>query len=110
MGVLASLEVVVEGLVDPSAEVLLLVESARALAVEIDAASVPDKDGKTRSAASAVRELRSVVDEMLVKGRRDADDDDWSSPVADLAKVRDAARPVPGDARVRGRRGGAAAG
>lgn len=111
MSVTASLEALITTFIDPNPEVSLLIETARALALEVDMAATPDENGKTKSAASAVRELRAVVDEITNKGRRDADDnDDWSTPVADLASVRNASRRKPADARPRSDRGGKAAG
>lgn len=114
MSVLTSLNALVDELVDPSNEVQLLIEAARALALEVDLAATPDDNGKTKSAASAVRELRAVVEEIKTKGRRDADgDDDWTKPAepaAGAAPVRNAARSKSGDARRRGGRGGAPAG
>jgi hypothetical protein len=105
MSVHSSVDALVDTLRPWSLELEVLVESALALAAEVDAAQIPDKEGRTKSAAGAVRELRAVVDELLMKGRRDADDDDWSSPVADLAEVRDAAKRKPADARPRSRGG-----
>lgn len=110
MAVLASLNELIDELHDPSAEVRLLIESARALALEVDMAQGADENGRTKSAASAVRELRAVVDEITNKGRRADNDDDWSTPVTDLAEVRNVAKPRSGDARSRSRRGGQAAG
>lgn len=106
----SSVTALVESLKPWSLEAEVLVAAALALAVEIDSAQQPDENGRTKSAAGAVRELRAVVDELVMKGRRDADDDDWSSPVADLAEVRNATKRKSTDARPRGRRGGAAAG
>ena len=111
VSVLETLNALVGTLPDPNEEIALLIETSRALALEIDMAAMPDENGRTKSAASAVRELRAVVDDMMTKGRRDADnDDDWSTPVADLAAVRDTTKRKPGDARPRSRGGSAAAG
>lgn len=110
MSVVSSVDALVETLKPWSLELEVLVESARALALEVDMAQQGDEKGRTKSAAGAVRELRAVVDDLLMKGRRDADDDDWSSPVANLAEVRNATRSKPGNARRRGGAGSAAAG
>jgi len=110
MAVAAAVEVLVSSLVRRTEQVEVLVESARALAVEIDVAQVPDEKGRTRSAAAAVTALRGVVDEMVQRGGVDAgsDGDDWSAP--GVAAVRDAARSGSGVVRRRGRGGVAAAG
>ena len=96
----------------PSPHLQVLIESARALALEIDMAQSADDSGKTKAAAGAVRELRAVCDELILKGRSDADTDegDWSAPDTDSAKVRHLPQPVARDVRARGRGGGAAAG
>ena len=111
MSVLESLNALIDKLITPSPEVDLLVATSRALALEIDLAAIPDENGRTKSAASAVRELRAVVDEIMTKGRHDADsDDDWSTPVTDLAKVRNTPKRKPANPRPRSHRGGTAAG
>lgn len=100
----------------PTAEVEVLVAAGHALALEIDTAQLADDKGKTKSASAAVTALRGLVDDLIAKGRAvvanpDEADDDWASPtpVADLAAVRDSAKPGAGNARARSRRGGAAA-
>lgn len=112
VSVLQSLETWIETLPEPTPDVRLLIETAKALALEVDVAGIPDDNGRTKSAASAVRELRAVVEEITTKGRRAADDDDdnWFFSVADLAEVRDAAKRKPGNPRPRSSRGGAATG
>jgi len=111
LSVSAALDDLVATLDKPSPHLQVLIESARALALEIDMAQQADEGGKTKAAAGAVRELRAVVDELLLKGRVDADseDADWSAP-AGTTSIRDAPKPKAGDVRPRGRRGGAAAG
>lgn len=119
MNVQDTFDALVSTLTDLSPEAEVLVAAGRALAVEIDDGAVPDDKGKTRPVSAAVTALRGLVDDLLVKGRaRVADpgeaeaDGDWSAPcaVADLAAVRDAAKPGKGNARARGGGGRKAAG
>jgi len=63
-----------------SAEAGVLVASGVVLALEVDLARVPDGDGKTKSAAGAVRELRSVVAELVLKGSDGDGEGDWTGP------------------------------
>ena len=109
------------GLPDPTDHDRVLHAAARQLAFEIDTCVLGEKP---RSAAGAVRELRSVLDE-LNRRRPGGDEDDegrWGevpepkqdakpqaaaakSARARAAKVRDAAESEAGDVR-RGSRGG----
>ena len=112
MSVTAALAELVDTLDRPSPHLSVLIESAKALALEIDMAQAADENGKTKAAAGAVRELRAVVDELVLKGRTDADSDegDWTAPGADSSPVRLVPQPGAGDVRARGNRGGKAAG
>jgi len=111
MSVSSSLTEWIATLPDPAPDVALLIETAKALALEVDLAGIADDNGRTKSAASAVRELRAVCDDITTKGRRSADDDDdWFAPVADLAPVRDTPKRVAPNARARSRGGSSAAG
>lgn len=102
-----------------TAEVQVLIAAGEALALEIDTAQLADDKGKTKSASAAVTALRGLVDDLIAKGRAvvaDPDEADWTKPTEPTsiagvraAKVRDAAESGAGDARPRGRRGGAAA-
>lgn len=112
MSVTEALTELVETLDRPSAHLSVLIESAKALALEIDMAQAADEQGKTKAAAGAVRELRAVVDELIQKGRSDADTDegDWTAPVAGSAQVRHIPQPGARELRPRSSRGGPQAG
>jgi hypothetical protein len=96
-------------------EVDVLTTLGQVLAEEIDSASCEEKP---KSVAGAVRELRAVVDQLALKGKRVADGDGGDSAggwgaigaVVGLAEVRDAKRSVKGDSRSSGRGGRSSAG
>lgn len=96
-----------------SPHVEVLIAAASALALEIDMALQADENGKTKSAASAVREFRAVVDELMLKGRADGDEevDDWTNPAGvGATTVRHLTQPKQGNVRARGGGGRKAAG
>lgn len=115
MSVVAAFAELVGSLDNLTAEVRVLVAAGEALALEIDTAQLADDKGKTKSASAAVTALRGLVDDLIVKGRAVVDDtdeaDDWATPtpIADLAKVRNASKPRAGNAGARSRRGGSSA-
>ena len=112
MSVTGALGDLVATLDKPFPHLSVLIESAKALALEIDMAQQADDGGKTKAVAGAVRELRAVCDELILKGRSDADTDegDWSAPAVGSAPVRHLPQHEARDLRSRGGRGGAAAG
>lgn len=124
MSVVTEVDLFLLGLPEPTDHDRVLHAAARQLAFEIDTAATGEKP---RSAAGAVRELRSVLDE-LNRRRRSGDEDGegaWGEePAAQhdpepqaaaakpararAAKVRDAEESGAGDVRRRGGRGRAA--
>lgn len=78
---------------------LVLVAAAKALAAEID---VPNEK---KSAAAAVRELRSTLGELMERCRvGDNDDEAWDFDGPGAPTVRNGAGPESSDVRPRGRR------
>ena len=101
-----SVEALIVTLGEMDAHSLVLADAARVLALEAVAGETAD--GKPKSAASAVRELRSTLSELVERGRARADDDsdDWPG----VAEIRNVTELRPADVRPRGRGGGEAAG
>jgi hypothetical protein len=124
MGVRDEVELFLMGLPEPSDRDRVFRASAQALAEEIDTALHGEKP---RSAASAVRELRTVIDELERRREVDGSNDEggaWGEAPSSgseqpavaakparsrAAKVRDAAEPESGDVRKRSRGGRKAA-
>ena len=113
VSVVLSFDALVDTLDNVTPECNVLIAAGRSLAWEIDTDAMDNEDPKVkpRSAAAPVTALRALMVDLIAKGRAVADDGEadagWITPsaVADLAKVRDAARSVAGDARPRGGRG-----
>ncbi len=105
MSLTTSVEALITTLGDLDPHALVLADAARVLALEAVAGETAD--GKPKSAASAVRELRSTLSELVERGRSSADDDaEWPG----IAEIRNVSELRPADVRPRGRGGGAAAG
>ena len=114
MTVTDALAELVAGLTSRTPHVEVLIATAQTLALEVDMAQLSDEQGRTKSAASAVRELRAVVDELMEKGRADGQHgEDWSAPAAatvGAATLRDISKRGSGNVRSRGDGGRKAAG